>query len=199
MSVARAGVRVRHPVDAHQGDALPAIDGEIEPVEDPFSVVLPGEAAGAQNLPAAVRGLGDAEPDLLVGAVQHDGLHLLEPLQATLYLGRLGRFVAEAVDETQGLLHAASPLLGRALQPLPGPLLLQQIAVVAAGVERQAAVLELRDLLGHVLQKTAVVRHGDDGPLMAPQPSLELFHALGVQVVRRLVQQQHVGGGKQQL
>ncbi len=50
--------------------------------------------------------------------------------------------------------------------------------------------VELEDPLGHVVEEVPVVRHGDDRALVARQVLLEPLHALGVEMVRRLVEQQ---------
>ncbi len=58
--------------------------------------------------------------------------------------------------------------------------------------------VELEDPAGHVIQEVPVVRDGDDRARVLLQMLLEPLHALGVQVVRRLVEQQQVRLGQQQ-
>ena len=60
------------------------------------------------------------------------------------------------------------------------------------------AAIEFQDPLGHVVQKIAVVGDGDHGAGIFLEEVLEPGHRLGVQVVGRLVEQQHVGLGQQQ-
>ena len=59
--------------------------------------------------------------------------------------------------------------------------------------------VDLRDPLGHVVEEVAVVGDGDDGTLVGGQVLLQPQHALGVQVVGGLVQQQQVRCLQQQL
>ena len=76
-------------------------------------------------------------------------------------------------------------------------LLLEPRAVVALPRNAVAAV-ELEDPLGGVVEEVAVVGHGDHGAGKPLQELLEPLDALGVEVVGRLVEQQHVGLGEQQ-
>ena len=79
----------------------------------------------------------------------------------------------------------------------PRLLLLQPRAVVALPRDAVAAV-ELEDPLGGVVEEVAVVRHRDHGAGKLLQELLEPVDALGVEVVGRLVEQQHVGLRQQQ-
>jgi hypothetical protein len=60
------------------------------------------------------------------------------------------------------------------------------------------AAVELEDPLGGVVEEVAIVGDGDHGAGEAHQVLLEPFDAFRVEVVGRLVQQQHVGLGQQQ-
>ncbi len=55
------------------------------------------------------------------------------------------------------------------------------------------AAVELQNPLGDVVEEVAIVRDGDDGAGILGQVPLEPEHAFGVEVVRRLVEQQQVG------
>ncbi len=69
------------------------------------------------------------------------------------------------------------------------------VALVGVG----AATVELQDPLGHVLQEVPVVGDRHDRARVLLQVLLEPLHALGVEVVRGLVEQQQVGLLQQQL
>ena len=71
-------------------------------------------------------------------------------------------------------------------------LLLQPRAVVALPRNTVAAV-ELEDPFGGVVEKIAIVGDRDHGSRELLQELLQPFHALRVEVVGRLVEQQHVG------
>ncbi len=69
--------------------------------------------------------------------------------------------------------------------------LLQPRRVVALPGDTVAAI-QLQNPAGHVVQKVAVVGHGDDRALVVAQVAFQPGHRLGVEVVGRLVQQQDV-------
>ena len=77
--------------------------------------------------------------------------------------------------------------------------LLLQVGRVVALVGVRAAAVELEDPLGDVVEEVPVVGDGQDGALVVGEVLLEPQHALGVEVVGRLVEQQQVGLGQQQL
>ncbi len=52
------------------------------------------------------------------------------------------------------------------------------------------AAVELENPAGDVVQKIAIVRHGDDRALVAREVLLQPLHAFGVEVVGRFVQQE---------
>ncbi len=72
-------------------------------------------------------------------------------------------------------------------------LLLLQPARVVALVGDAPATVELEDPAGDVVEEVAVVRDGDDGALVLRKEALQPEHRLGVEMVRRLVEQQQVG------
>ena len=78
-----------------------------------------------------------------------------------------------------------------------GTLLVEPTRVVA--LEREsAATVEFENPLGHVVEEVAVVGDGHHGAGVVLQEALEPVHALGVEVVGGLVEQQQVGAGEQQ-
>ena len=60
------------------------------------------------------------------------------------------------------------------------------------------AAIELEDPAGDVVEEVTVVRDGDDRAGVLLQEVLEPAHRLGVEVVGRFVEQQHVGLRQQQ-
>jgi hypothetical protein len=69
---------------------------------------------------------------------------------------------------------------------------------VVALVRDALAAVELEDPARDVVQEVPVVGHGDHGALVLGQVLLEPRDGVGVQVVRRLVEEQEVGLGEQQ-
>ena len=84
-------------------------------------------------------------------------------------------------------------LLGRE----PRLLLLEPTGVVAL-VRDPAAAVELEDPAGDVVEEVPVVSDGDDGARVLGEEPLEPGDRLGVEMVRRLVQEQQVRRGQEQ-
>ena len=103
------------------------------------------------------------------------------------------------------LIHSSSRL-ERALLGLLLPLLdlealglLLQPARVVALVGHALAAIELQRPFGDVVEEVAVVRHQHDAAGILLEIALEPGHRLCIQMVGRLVEQQDVGLGEQQL
>ena len=86
-----------------------------------------------------------------------------------------------------GLLGRGSRDLGQAL----GPRLLE--AIVAAGIEGEFRVLEMDDLVDHLVQKIAVVGDQQQRVRIIDQEAFEPERCLEVEMVGRLVEQQQIG------
>ena len=77
-------------------------------------------------------------------------------------------------------------------------LLLVQPGGVIALVGNAAAVIELENPAGDVVQEVAVVGDDQDGARIIAQMAFQPVHALGVEMVGRLVEQQQIGLVEQQ-
>ena len=148
---------------------------------------------GAQT--GARRDLDLLEVELAV--LRRLGGHFLVPLQTGPALGLaclgVGADPLELVFETLLLLGVLLPL---DLQPLG---LLLQVGGVVAFVRVAAATVELEDPAGHAVEEVAVVGDGEDGALVLFQELLQPLHALGVEVVGGLVEEEQVGCLQQKL
>ena len=155
------------------------------------SVGLDDDAAQAR--PGRDLDLLEVELAVLLGL----GRHLLVAGQAALALGLAALGVLahplELVLEPLGELGVLLALDGQAL------LLLLQVGGVVALVRVGAAAVELEDPLRDVVEEVPVVGHGQDGAGVLREVLLQPQHALGVEVVGRLVEQQQVGRLEQQL
>ena len=132
----------------------------------------------------------------LAGAVGLGG-HLLVPGQPRLGLHGprlgVGPDPLELGDQALGELGVLLALHGKALT------LLLQVGRVVALVRIEAATVDLGDPLGDVIEEVAVVGHCQHGAVVGSQVLLKPEHALGVEVVGGLVEQQQVGLLQQQL
>src|SRR5205807_5689347 len=126
-----------------------------------------------------------------------DALDLPELLEPVLRLARLGRLVAEALDEALHALDLLALLVDGlaerdlACRGLPAP------RAPRAGEEARAPGLDLQHRRADRLQKPAVVRDEDDRRVHGDERLLEPLQRLDVEVVGRLVEQQQVGLGDQ--
>ena len=123
--------------------------------------------------------------------------HLFVGLDAGLALGLAG-----AGREANPFQFALQRLLAGAgllfLHSQPGFLLLQPRRVVAFP-GNAAAAIEFQNPLGDVVEKIAIVRHGDDRAGILGQMPLQPIDAFGIEMVGRLVEQQQVGLFQQHL
>ncbi|OPZ18041.1 MAG: hypothetical protein BWZ10_01096 [candidate division BRC1 bacterium ADurb.BinA364] len=125
-------------------------------------------------------------------------LDLGQHLQAALNAGGLVGLIAEAVDELLGPLDLALLVLEGALLDDAPLVALLQVVRIASPIHRQAPAVYLEDAVGQAVHEGALVRNQHDGRTRRANPVLEPEHGLQVQMVRRLVQQQHVGIVEQQ-
>ncbi len=126
--------------------------------------------------------------------------NLLQPCQrldAALRLARLGGLGAEAVDEAVqmgdlALLTVEHRLLRR--QMLGAGALERR---VVAGVELEAAALDVGDAAGDVVEEIAVVGNQQQRAAVILEPLFEPDDGIEVQVIGGLVEQQQVGAAHQ--
>ena len=128
-----------------------------------------------------------------------DALDLLQFLDAALHLLRLGRLVAEAVDEDFQLLDAFALVAVRGFQLLAPLRLLRQILVVVAGVEEDLLVPDLDRLLHRHIEKVAIVRDQHERVRIVVEILFQPVARFEIEMVGRLVEQQQVRFLQQQL
>ena len=172
----------------------------LAPLEPQLAVL---EQRPARHLEAAVLEVEHHSPGALraaeleaeravVRGIALDPLHLVELLHPRLRLARLGRLVAEALDEA---LHAGD--LRLLLLDLLAELHLarRRLApprVPGAREETRAPGLELEHRRANRLEEPAVVGHEDHGRVEVGQVLLEPLEGRDVEVVRGLVQEEQV-------
>ena len=128
---------------------------------------------------------------------QLDLLDLLERLDAALHLRRLGGVGGEALDEP--LLLGQHRLLARVggLAVRFADRALALVEIVVARVHRDLAVVDLGDLRDDAVHELAVVRRHEQRAGSRFQEAFEPDDRLDVEMVGRLVHQQHVGLAEQ--
>ena len=123
------------------------------------------------------------------------GAHLHQPLHAALVARAPGLDAPAQPHLFLGQL-LVELLVGHRLAVEPLLLLAQERGVVA-GPRGELAAIELDDARGQPLEERAVVGHEQHGAGVVGEERLEPLDGLDVEVVGRLVEQQHVGRGHQ--
>ncbi len=184
-------VRADHADDGARGNA------ERQVLDQLAVAVMFAEVLDLDHLAAQTGAVGDDDLGLahafLLGLVGHllvgrdTGLRLrltglgpgADPLQFLFQNLLLGLVLARFLGDALGLLFQP-----RGIIPLVG---------------NAAPALQLQDPGGDVIQEIAVVRDAEDGALVLDQVLLQPGDGLGIQVVGRFVEQQHVGRFQEQL
>ena len=182
--------RLPGPVGAHQHHAVAALHLEVDPRVDHVVAERLVDATEGDDAPAGSGRRREGEPDLPSRSIEGDALDPLEQLDAALRLARLGRLVAEALDEALDLGDAPGLVLGLRRAQRAARLPLDEVVVVVARVHRDAVGPELHDRRHHPIEEVAVVRDDDHGAVVRRQVALEPGERLEVEVVRRLVEQE---------
>ena len=186
-------------VAPYQRDLVALFDDEIRTAED---MLRPERHAGLVDLGHDLSRTGrrrefDVERRKIL-LLDFEPLQPLQLLDARLHLIRFGGFIAELLDELFGLLD--HPLLvfvsGHLLRPAFGA----QHDVFRIGdlVIGHLAQRQLDRAVGHVVQKSAVVRDEQHRPVVVFQVLLQPLDRLDVKVVGRLVQQKDRRTAQQQ-
>ena len=117
---------------------------------------------------------------------------LVEQLAAARRLAGLRLVRREAADEALQFLYLLLRLLVLVLDELLYELAGLVPEVVVADVHLDLAVVDVHDVRADVVEEVAVVAHDQDRALVVHEEVLEPDHALEVEVVRRLVEQDDV-------
>ncbi len=133
---------------------------------------------------------GDLELPCTPLVVLRLGQQLLVGAEAGLAL-RLPRPRRQADPRELARQGPRAGVRGLVLERHARELLLQPAGVVARERDAAAAV-QLQDPLRHVVQEVAVVGDRDDGPAVLAEEPLQPLDRLGVEMVRRLVEQEQV-------
>ena len=177
-------------VGADDADDAAAREVEVEVLDEDLVAVGLAQVLGLDHHVAQARPGRDGDLDRVLALLLLLGQQLVVGRQTRLRLGlpgaRRGAHPLELARQ-RPLPRRFRLLLG--LEPLA--LLLEPRRVVPLPGDAGAAV-ELEDPAGDVVEEVAIVRDGHDRPRELVQVVLEPGDALGVEMVGRLVEQQHV-------
>ena len=192
-----ASVDLPFAVLPEQRDPVVLVDAEVEVAEHRPPVVADADVLEPDDRRRQLLRRRKVEAGDVVLDHRGDRLHPLERLDPALRLPRLRRLGAEAVDEGLHVRARRVLLLLRRhllLEPCPAGVV---EGVVAALVERQLLPVQVQDRVDRPVQQVLVVADDEHGVRVACEEALEPDRALEVEVVGRLVEQQHVGPREQ--
>ena len=126
-----------------------------------------------------------------------DALHPFQRLDPALRLAGFGGFGAEPGNKTFQMGDFTLLLfVSRLLQGQPGGALLLKGRIIA-GIEGDAQLIEMGDVVGDVIQHIAVVGNQQQRSRISPQPLFQPQHCVKVQVIGGFVEQQQIGAAHQ--
>ena len=192
--------RLTLTVLAHESHLLAPLDGKGGIGKDQVVAIALAHPLGNDGIVARAGSRGKFQIQVRrVYLVDLDPFEFGQLLDARLHLHRLGCLVAETLDKGLGVLYLF-------LLVLIGPALLFETLLPQNDVVRIVDLIVVdvshRNLDGasrHIVDKGAVVRNQHHGIGTRGQKIFEPLYRLDVEVVGRLVEQQHVGALQQQL
>ena len=185
--------RLAGAVPAHDRPALAAPDRQVDAVVDHPRAVRLRHVLEHGDLFARARRLAELEVDDPPLLRQLDLLDLVERLDAALHLRRLRRVRREALDEALFLGQHRLLARVRRLAVRLADAALALVEVVVAGVDGDLAAVDLGDAVDDPVHEVAVVRRHEERAGKRLEEGLEPDDRFDVEVVRRLVEEQHVG------
>ncbi|OQC01850.1 MAG: hypothetical protein BWX79_02870 [Alphaproteobacteria bacterium ADurb.Bin100] len=188
--------RLAGPVGADDADDGARRDGEGQVVDQHPVAERLGHIVELEHLVAQALGDGNEYFLGLVALLVVIVAELFETRQTRLALGLAALGVLSHPLEL--LLHRLGPRILAAVFLLQARLFLLQPGAVVALVGNAGAPVEFENPLGGVVQEVTVVGDGHHGAGKAGKKLLQPVHRFGVQVVGRLIEQQHVGAAEQQ-
>ena len=129
----------------------------------------------------------------VVDLVDLNGNDLLQLLDLLLHLHGFGSLIAEALDKRLHVGHLLLLVLVGSDLLLATFLSENDVFVVFHLIINHPATGDFKRAVRHIIYKCTVVTHQDDGTRRLCQELLQPLDTLDVEVVRRLVEQQHIG------
>ena len=192
--------RLALAVAPYEGHFLAPFEGEVDVGEDDVVAVGLAHVLADDGVAAAPLCGLELQAQLAAVLLVHlDRDDFLQPFDAALHLHGLGGLVAEALDELARLGNLALlVLVGTQLLLTPFAAQADELVVLHAVVVDSAA-RDFDGAVGDVVDERPVVAHQHHSLARAGEEALKPLNAVDVEVVGRLVEQQHVGVLEQQL
>ena len=185
---------------ADKCDLLTTLDGKRHVMEHVERPIVLAQILGNDRIVTTARSRREFQPHArAVHLIDLDAVQLVEHLDAALHLHRLGRLIAETLDEVLGVMDELLLVLIGAHLLFDALLAQFHKLAVAHLVIIDFAQRYLDGAIGHIINKSAVVGYQQQSSVAVLQERLQPLNRLDVQVVGGLIEQQHVGATQQQL
>ena len=191
--------RLTLAVASHKRHLLPTLYRQVHMVKHHTVILLARILANHRIVTAALATRKLQVQRTVIHLVHLDGNNLLQLAHPLLYLYRLRRLIAETLDKRPALSNL--PLLVLvSTQLLLTPLGTQvHILVIPHLVVVHTSAADFQRTVRHIIHKRTVMTHQHHSTRIHSQKLLQPLYALYIQMIRRLVQQQHVRMLQQQL
>ena len=184
--------RLARSVRAEQCDSIARRQDHRNIAQHPPVVVSERRLLEPRYRPGGSLRFDEIEGEPLLRVERGDQLHPFERLESTLRLPRLARLVAESFDERLHSRPLALDTSGRStgVLQLVGTQAFE--CTVVPGIDGDAAVPHQGDVIDDGVEKLAVVGDEQEGSGIAPQPGLQPYDRVEVEVIRRFVEEKKV-------
>src|SRR5581483_5087646 len=191
--------RFASTVYANQRHAVTALDRETHVVEHALLTVVFREPLRLDNLASGRWWLRKLEVDdgLFFGNL--DALYFFEFLDAALHLLRLRRLIAKTVDEGLKMLDLVALIAIRSFKLRPALFFLLQVFSEVALIDVEPLIPYLHCAIDRDIEAVAIVRDQDVSGGIILQILFEPVARFEIKMVSRLIQQEKIRLGKQQL
>ena len=185
---------------SHKSHFLTPIDGQRYMVEHYLVAIRFLNVLSYHRIITASYSRGKFQPQRrIILFINFDGDNTLQLLDTALYLHGLGRFITETFDKLFGILYLFLLILVRS-QLLLAPLLTEfHVLIVSNLVIVDASARDFDGTIGYIINKCPIVTNQHHRITMIRQKSFQPLNTLYVQMVGRLIQQQHIRTLQQQL
>ena len=185
-------------VPPQQGGTVVGVEAHVEAGQDDIVAIADGRVVERDQRRFQFGGTRKMKTERRIVDRRGNRLHPRQRLDPALRLLRAVRLGPPAGDEGFQLLALGDLLFARGgeLRLSFGSLLFE--GIIAAGIERGRAVLQMQDMVDDIVEQIAFVADYKDSRLIAGQEIFQPQRCFEIEMVGRLVEQQHFRLRKQQ-
>ena len=189
-------------VGADDRDTLTGLYRETDLVEYSRLCVRIPEAQLLNRHSRAVEFLGLLEPD--IGVLPRRGLDFLDLdlLQQSFARSRLPRLGGVGREAPHEFLQVGDLIAGLGIRGFHALARLhrgQHKIIVVAGIDLELLIIQVGDMRAHLIEEMTVMTDDNHGGFIVIERAFKPTNRMDIQIVGRLIEQQHVGPGEQRL